>query len=164
MKKLCMLVALLTVLTGCSGTQTTFETVADDAVQAVSGRQRQILLEIPNEAAEAVFKEESGDKLYVCEGYTLAVQTMQAGDLERTVQTLSGYGQDSITVVHTDAGEFDRYDFVWTSMGEDGCQIGRAAVLDDGSYHYAVSCMASAEAYDAVKPGWERIFGSFWLG
>ena len=163
MKKLCMLVALLTVLTGCSGTQTTFETVADDVVQAVSGRQRQILLEIPNEAAEAVFKEESGDKLYVCEGYTLAVQTMQAGDLERTVQTLSGYGQDSITVVHTDAGEFDRYDFVWTSMGEDGCQIGRAAVLDDGSYHYCLTVMGSAETAARNQVFWEEMFASFRL-
>ena len=164
MKKLCVLVALMMVLTGCAGNQTTFETVADELVQVISPRQRQILLEIPNEAAEAVFNGESGDKLYVCENYTLTIQTMQAGDLERTVRALSGYGQDAITVLHTDAGEFVRYDLVWTSAGEDGSQIGRAAVLDDGNYHYAVSCMAPEDVYYLAEPGWDRIFGSFWLG
>lgn len=164
MKKLFILVALMAVLTGCAGRQTTFETIADDVVQVAAPRQREILLEIPKEAAEAVFKGESGDKLYVCEGYTLAVQTMQAGDLERTVRIISGYGQDELTVVHTCTGEFDRYDFVWSSAGEDGTQIGRAAVLDDGNYHYAVTCMASENAYDLADSGWDRIFGSFWLG
>ena len=48
--------------------------------------------------------------------------------------------------------------------GEGGDQVARTVVLDDGNYHYAVTCMASENDYDLADSGWDRIFGSFWLG
>jgi len=47
-----------------------------------------------------------------------------------------------IQVIKTAQDTYERYDFVWTAAGEDGLQTGRACILDDGNYHYALSAMA----------------------
>lgn len=163
MKKCCAVILLLLLLTGC-GAQETFETISDEYVQSASAVQMDILLNVPQEAVMQSLKNEDGEKIYLCEGYTLTVQTMEAGDLDATIQTICGYSRDSLTVMETAPGDYKRYDFVWSCAGEGGDQVGRAAILDDGSHHYAVSCMAPEENSGALRDTWDAIFNSFWLG
>ena len=57
-----------------------------------------------------------------------------------------------------------RYVAVWTSAGEAGNQVGRCAILDDGSYHYVLSVMADEQDAGRLSEGvWKEIFASFRL-
>ena len=164
MKKCCLILGMTLMLAGCANTEPTFETVSDVCAQPAAAAPRQILLEIPNEAAQTVLSGNDTDKLYLCEDYSIAVQTMAAGDLDRTVRAVSGYGREELTILKSSAESYTRYDFVWVSAGEGGNQVGKATILDDGNYHYALSCMASEEKSEEVASAWDRIFSSFWLG
>lgn len=149
-------------LTGC-GAEETFETVGDDMVQSVMGQMHQIALTLPDDAAAPVVSDENGGRLYLCDGYVLTVQTLDGGDLDRTARTICGYGAEKLDVVETAPAEVKRYDWVWTSAGEGGDHVGRAAVLDDGAYHYCVSVMADAQTAGALEGRWSALFASFGL-
>ena len=58
------------------------------------------------------------------------------------MQTLAGRSKEELQILKTAWSEYDRYDFVWTTAGEDGLQLGRACILDDGNYHYTLSTLA----------------------
>ena len=155
-----LLVALL--LSGCA-TSETFETVADELLQPVVGSQREIVLTVPGSAAAEVMESEDGGKLYFCDGYTLAVQTLEAGDLNKTLRSLCGYSREELTVLETKSGSHSRYDWVFTCAGEGGTQVGRGAILDDGSYHYCVTVMAQEALSGSLEGDWNAVFASLSL-
>ena len=41
--------------------------------------------------------------------------------------------------------------------------MGRAAILDDGSYHYVLTCMTDASNAHALQESWQTLFDSFTL-
>lgn len=88
------------------------------------------------------------------------LETLASGDLNATVQTLSGYEKDQLTVLETQQGDENRYDFVWATTGEEGQRLGRAVILDDGDYHYCLSVLRDA---GEAKIVWRDVFGSFSL-
>lgn len=160
MKKCCVVLLMVMLLTGC-GTAQTFETVSDELLQPVMEQCGQIVLSVPDSASTAVMEAEDGGKLYLCDGYTLTVQTLAGGDMDRTVRSLCGYPADALTLMQTRDGSWSRYEWVWVSAGEGGEQMGRAAVLDDGRYHYCVTVMSDASDTAALEPEWDAVFASF---
>lgn len=160
MKKLFWLLIPL-LLAGCGASQT-LETVADTPVEVVEVQQRQIQVELPDEAAAPAAQTEDG-QLYLCKDYEILIQTMPAGDLDATIQTLSGYDRDSLTVMQTRVEGADRYDFVWVTAGENGERVGRAVILDDGHYHYTMTVLKDASATRNTQVVWRRVFESFCL-
>ncbi len=148
-------------LSGCAA-QEAMETVSDELAAPALAPQCQILVELPQEAASPAVESDSG-RLYLCEGYEISIQTLESGNLDGTVRSVSGYGKDELTVMHTQQGECDRYDFVWACAGEGGDRIGRAAILDDGSYHYVLMVLGDAETAHANEPAWVRLFQTFEL-
>lgn len=156
MKKFWIIVLCGILLTSC-GAAPTFETVADDILQPAMAPVSEILLTLPEDAGTQVMQEENGDRVYLCDGYTVTVQTLNGGDMERTVRQLSGFSSERLTILETMSGDLVRRDWVWTAAGEEGDQICRAAVLDDGTYHYCVT--AVGERTD----GWNEIFASVTL-
>ena len=162
MKKCWILLIGLLFLSGCGGKQP-LETVADELLIPVLAPQRELILSLPEDAAEQVLSVEESRRLYFCDGYSLSVQIFEGGDLERTVQNLCGYGTDKLTGMATRHQGTKRYDWAWTSASEEGARVGRAAVLDDGSYHYCVSVMAQETMSGQLGEPWERIFASLSL-
>ncbi len=162
MKKLCLCVALVLLLTGC-GQPEDFETMADtyEEPQAVPAEQIWVLL--PEEAAVHTAQSD-GAQLYLCDGYTLELQTLPAGDMQATLRSVTGYGSDRLTVMERRQGELDRYECVWVAAGEGGEQVGRTAILDDGRYHYVLTLMADAESAGKLAATWQGILDSFDLG
>lgn len=157
MKKI--LIALLALLlTGCSAEET-FETISDEILQPVMAQPGQILVNLPGETAMPVMENDS-ERMYLASDYEIYLQTMEAGDLNETIRTVSGYEKDALTVMHTQWEGIDRYDFVWSSAGENGDRIGRAAILDDGDYHYVLTVLRDAETTQIV---WNDVFSSFTL-
>ena len=153
-----LLVALL--LSGCS-TAETYETLSDELLEPVASVQREILLEIPADAAGEVMESEDGGKLYFCDGYTMTVQILEGGDLSKTVETLCGYSPNQLTVMQTQDGSWKRQEWIWVSVGEGGDQLGRGAVLDDGNYHYCLTVMAEASEAAVLEAEWDGLFESF---
>lgn len=152
MRKL-WLILLPLLLLGC-GSKEVFEQV-DDRYEILLPQAQVISLDLPEEAAVAAMSG-GGNTLYFCEGYTLAVQTLPGGDLNRSLQTLTGYSKDRLTVIRTG----DRYTCAFSSMGENGSQVGQVVLVDDGAYHYGVTVMADAEVAGNLTEIWEELLGS----
>lgn len=162
MRKLFLIgLALALVLCGC-GAKETLETIADDIpVESVLGQMREISVRLPDGAVSPVLKSEA-EQLYLSEDYEILVQTCPAGNLNDTIRKLTGFDKEQLTVMETEQDGAKRYDFVWAAAGEDGERLGRAAVLDDGSYHYCLSVLRDAQGKKS-QVVWSEVFSSFGL-
>ena len=159
MRRVLVLCMLILMLTGCK-TQETFETVEDVApIQPVASAQ-QFFVALPDAAATPTFQDEDGSELYVCQGYTISKQILESGDLEKTVKTLSGKDMEDLQLLKTRQEDYDRYDFVWTSAEEEGLQLGRACVLDDGNFHYTLTTMTQEDSSEALRETLEEMYES----
>lgn len=162
MKRLWILLLCVFLLGGC-GAKETFETVDDSFVSPVSAPMKQVSLSLPKEAAISVMDNGEGGRLYLCDGYVLTVQTMDSGDLQKTLRETTGFSKENLTLMETDHYGTTRYDCVWTSAGETGDQVCRAAILDDGNCHYVVSVMAPAETAGQLRQTWQSLLDSISL-
>lgn len=161
MKKYLWMLLPVLLLCGCAD-QETMETISDEILLPVMAQPRDISVELPGEAALPVVENDAG-RIYLCDEYEIVLQTVDAGDLNATMQTLSGMERDQLTVMETMMEDIKRYEFVWTSAGEQGEQLGRGVVLDDGQYHYCLSVLRNAEKADKSQINWNRVFSSFKL-
>ncbi len=158
MKKLCIIFMLVLLLTGCAAP--TFESITDAyAVPADAPTPRKIQFAIPEDAAAQTIAGENG-RLYFCQGYEIWEETLESGDLERTLQTVTGYNSRNLTVMKVSNGEIHRYECAWTCAGEGGDQVGRCVILDDGNFHYCVSVMASSQEAGSLQKTWKAVLGS----
>lgn len=161
MKKYLWLFLSVCLLCGCTA-QDTMETVSDEMLLPVMAQPRDISVKLPGETALPVVENDAG-RIYICDEYEIVLQTLDAGDLGRTMQALSGMDREQMTVMETAAEDSKRYEFVWTSAGEQGEQLGRAVVLDDGSYHYCLSVLRNADKAETSQINWNDVFQSFCL-
>ena len=152
---ICLLVILLS---GCKAEET-LETVSDEWIVPVMAKPREISVRMPEDLVLPVLEQE-GRQLYMGPNYEIMLETMAAGDLQATIRNLSGYEQEQLTILETDQGEWNRYEFVWTAAGEQGHRLGRAVILDDGDYHYCMSVLRDAGESLVV---WQDVFQSFSL-
>ncbi|MGM9628650.1 MAG: hypothetical protein ACI3V4_11260 [Faecousia sp.] len=162
MKKCWLLAALMPLLLLGCGAEETLETVADEIIQPVMAQPRQITVDLPEGAVAPVLESDS-EQVYLCEDYELIIETMSSGDLNATVQSICGYDTEDLTIMQTQQGDVKRYDFVWASAGEKGERLGRAVILDDGSYHYCMSVLRDAEDTEKTQIVWRNVFNSFAL-
>ena len=162
MKKIATALLLALLLSGC-GAKETLETVADDIpLQPVLAQPAQISVRLPDNAVSPVLESDT-QQLYFCEDYEIAIETRSSGDLSGTITALTGFAPEQLTVMHTSPEGVDRYEFVWAAAGEDGDRLGRAVVLDDGSYHYCMSVLRDAEHPKKSQVVWSDVFSSFAL-
>ena len=159
MKKYGILLALVLFLSGC-GAQPVFETVEDEPVDALVASQQSLTLQIPKDAVQAVMESADVGKIYLCDGYSIAVQTLPAGDLDSTLRAVCGFSREKLAPVCTKGSGFDKYECVWSCAGEAQDQIGRTCILDDGSYHYCVTLMADASQAGALANQWQSLIDS----
>ena len=162
MKKYLLFTILAILLTGC-GSKQTLETVTDEYVQPVMAQMQQIAVSLPMDATVSVLEEASAGTIYLCDGYTVTVQTTEAGDLQRTLQETTGYSAEELRTIQTQCGDLTRTEGVWTAAGEQEEQLGRFAVLDDGNYHYVLTCMVDVSRVEQLQPTWQDLFDSFRL-
>ena len=142
-------------MTGCAAKET-FETVSDALVLPVMAQPREIMVELPEDAAAPVLENEE-QQIYLGEDYELMLQTTAGGDLSGTIRSLTGYEKEKLTILQTQWNDVSRYDFVWASAGERGDRLGRGTILDDGDYHYCLTLVEDAPG----RGDWEPVFASF---
>ena len=161
----CVLILVLVIVvavSGCGAVET-FETLGEIGFPDAPAEHRNLSFALPEEASAPVAMGENG-QLYVCDGYELWIQTLPGGDVARTVKAVSGFAAEDLTVLEQEAGGIRRLDFAWTSAGEQGARIGRAAVLDDGNYHYVLTAMCDALDAGQLRGAWDIAFQSLSLG
>ena len=161
MKKTVWLLVVLLMLTGCAERQT-FEYVTDEAVVQTAAEPREVYFQLAEEPAMPAM-ESDGGKIYLCGDYDVMLQTLPSGDLEKSVEEVSGFSLEDLTVIQTEKGEIKKYEFVWSSTSEEGPIIGRATLLDDGNYHYVLSTSVEAGKIEEYQEIWNGIFESFKL-
>ena len=161
MKKCWIFLILPLLLCGCAAEET-YETIADDIVQSVMAQPKEITVSLPDNAVAPVLESDS-EQVYFCEDYEIVIETLSAGDLDATIQSVSGYSKENLTVMETEQDGVKRYDFVWASAGENGDMLGRAVILDDGSYHYCMSVLRDAATPETSQITWSTVFNSFAL-
>lgn len=154
-------VILALLLCGC-GAQEVMETISDDPAAPVSVQTHQISLNLPAQAASPAVESDS-DRLYQCDTYDIRVQTLPGGDLNATVQTVSGYEKEKLTVMEREKDGFPCYEFVWVSAGETGELVGRAMILSDNGWHYCLSVLAQAGDVPENQVYYQELFNSFTL-
>ena len=159
MKKIIALLVFALLLCGC-GAEDTLETISDELIQPVMAQPRSVLVELPGEAALPAMESDAG-RIYLCKDYEICLQTLEAGDLQATIRSLSGMNKDQLTILQTEEEDLTRYEFVWAAAGETGDRIGRAAILDDGNYHYCLTLLRDEAATADSQISWDQIFSSF---
>lgn len=153
-----MVTLLFILLSGCAA-QETFETISDVISSEGSAQMLRMSLSLPQDAAAPTVESDDA-RLYQCGTYSICIETLSGGDIEKTIEQITGYASDELTVMQTQRDGFDCYEFVWVSAGENGDQVGRALVLDDGNYHYAVSTLTDADHAQEHKNAWDAMFQS----
>ena len=133
--------------------------VTDEMVMPASAQPRKILLTLPEETLLPAMETDHGT-LYLCDGYDVATQTMESGDLDATVRTISGFGMEELTIMQTKADDYTCYEFVWTAATDLGQQVGRAMILEDADYHYAICAVAPEKDAEEYQQIWNGIFDS----
>lgn len=161
MRRIFAIALLGFILVGCGDTAV-LETLGQIQHQPDAAPTMAVLqLDLPESAALQTLGAGT-DRLYECDGFTLSVETLTGGDLTRTVRTLSGFDPEKLTILET-ATDIRRFDWVWSAVGDNGDLLCRAAVLDDGNYHYCVCVFAPAGSTGALSQQWNELFASLRL-
>ena len=161
MKKWIVWITVFLMLTGC-GAEPAMETVADVMAMPAVPEPRAIAVALPGETSMPAMESDAG-RSYMASDYEICIQTVTGGDLDATVQTMSGFSADELTLVTTQSGDLKRHDFVWAAAGEGGDLLGRGVILDDGIYHYTMAVLRNAHPADGSAVVWDGVFSSFRL-
>lgn len=161
MKRVWIIILLLVLLTGCSA-PAALETVTDVYIEPTLGQMQQVVVELPQDMAVPVMTNSETGSLYIYDDYVVSVSVCAGGDMVKTLTEATGYSPEMLQVVQTQQEHMDRYECVWTSVGEGTNHVGRACVLDDGQYHYVLTVMAPEQKARELQEGtWQTVFRSF---
>lgn len=163
MRKLWIWLLLPVLLAGC-GQPEDFETMSDTYWAPEPNPAQPVSLVLPPEAAVMTMETEDGSCLYICDGYTLAVQTFRGGDIQETLRSVTGFSGGTLPMMSWQQGELTRHECVWTAAGEGGDQVCRTMILDAGDWHYTLTVMADAADAGGLRETWQEILDSFRLG
>lgn len=162
MKWVCMILAAL-LLTGCSEPES-FETMSDHYVEETRPQAQETSFWLPQGAALMTSTTETGAQLYECEGFTAWTQVFASGDLDATLQAVTGQDPERIQRICRKSSQGQRSECAWACAGETGDQVARTLVVDDGYYHYTLTVMAPAQNAADLALTWQDMFQSFRLG
>ncbi len=141
MKKCWIWLMTAVLLAGCAA-QPDYETVSD-GVRTDLPEARKVSITMPEDAASPVSSQSDG-ALYLCDGYSVTVQTLPGGDFDRTIRTVTGFSKDNLQIFEQTRGDCKRFDCAWSCVGETGDTVCRGVILDDGYYHYVLTVQMDA--------------------
>ncbi len=157
MKKTWLILVMCLFLLGCAPAELETMTDTDDA--AVMAEPVEISVALPEEAS-VLTMENAESKYYFCQGYDVAVEVMDSGNLDATIKTITGFGKDQLDLMETKRNGIACYETVWTTAGEAGDCVGRLLILDDNCYHYCVSAFSPAQSVASHADAWNALFAS----
>ncbi len=158
MKRFALVMVLALLLTGCAPAD--YETMADVYVEPEPRMAANLLAVLPPDATVLTVQDGQSGSMWLCDGYTVSVQTLASGNLDATLRQVTGYGREQLAVMERTQDSVKRYECSWVCAGEGGDQVGRTVILDDGSYHYVLSLLSDAQRVGELKETWGQILDS----
>ena len=162
MRVLTVVLLVLFLFSGCASNER-LETVSDVYDIPVSSPVQEIMLVLPEGAAEAVLSTGDGCSFYVCDGYSVAASTFAGGNLSDTIRKVTGFEKEALTIVTTQENGYSQHSCAWTTMGEVTEQICKAVILDDGNSYYAVTVMCDYEVAGELNQKINNVLNSVTL-
>lgn len=104
-----------------------------------------ITMAVPAEAQEAPAFSQEYSTVYTGEHLTITTQILESENLDALLRDLTGRGEQDLTCITTWQGTMPRHDLTWTCAGEQGMQVCRSTVLDDGLHYYVVTAMVEED-------------------
>ena len=149
MKTMMFLLVLMMCLSGCVHNELpVMETVDDVIVEPVAADPKPMAVWLPDGAAKQTMA--GTGECYTWGESELRVRTMTGGDIRSTLKTLTGLDPEKLTVMEYERDGLQLYQTVWSCTSEEGVQLGRCMVADDGQYHYCIS-LVSPEGADVAE-------------
>lgn len=163
MKKCWFVILMALLLCGCHKTGK-METVMDTIIPQELPEMQKMSFYVPDDAVSEVFAQENERQIYFCDDFILTAEIKEAGDLQKSLKEITGYDYTQLSVFETKQQDLKRYDCVWSTLGENCEEVGRCAVLDDGTYHYILAVFAPSENTGELTDSvWNAMFSSFCL-
>lgn len=162
MRRFLLVFLLAALLAGC-GSTADYEGVSDVYAEQPLPSAAQLLVSLPPDASVLTVEDEQTGGIWLCDGYSVAVQTLNAGDLDATLREVTGYGRAQLSLMELESDGLKRYECAWVCAGEGGDQVARTVILDDGSYHYCLTLLTNAELAGQLAEVWQQITGSVTL-
>lgn len=161
MKKLCILLLAIFLLTGCAE-EIVYETISDGIETPTLPTPLEIMVTLPEGATSPVFSNTDAGKLYECEDCSVTIQTVEAGDFSGRIRDITGYSQENLQILESTQAGMPCYQTVWTSAGEGQTQVGRVCILTDGNYYYVLTAMVPENKAGSLSDGaLKEMFASF---
>ena len=161
--KIIALLGILFLLTGCSVSTATWETV-EDQLPELSTAAEQTRYDIAVGLPETALTDEVEDcRRYETQALQVEVSTFFASDFQDAVHRLSGFSADKLTVLQTSRFGLPEYQFAWYCQTEEGGRLCRADMVMDGVTCYAVVCSAPESGGEAAREAARQVFSSFGL-
>ena len=156
--------ALAAVCCGCAADTVTWETV-DDEIVAASGPAEEpyvitfgvpegVSLDPISQGNRSLYVQKDGD-------YEILSDVVTAPNADRAIEQVSGFSAEDLDVLETTRFGLPAYRFAWVSASDEGTYVSQAAVVEDGSYYYALVFSAREEVGDAYADCAEAVFASF---
>lgn len=162
MKKRMIWLALLVAVALCGCSKETYEVLGNVDIELKDITPAQIQLNVPEGDTLTVIKGDDG-MLYLGEDYEISLQTLSSGNLDQTLQTVTGYSKENITVMEIAEDDVDRYVCAWSAVSEEGELVGRCTVLDDGRFHYCLTVLIKADKAGEVRDAVDAMFAAYSL-
>lgn len=156
-----MMLLLGVTLCGCNGAES-FEVIADSFIDSSKAEPAKMVLSLPDEVTLSVMSG-SDWQYYEGEHYQIVLQTYPSGNLDQTLQQVTGYSKEHLNVMELSATNIDKYFCAWSSVSEEGEVVGRCTVLDDGVYHYCLSILVDADMSGEVRDTVNAVFATYSL-
>lgn len=148
-------------LCGCAGTES-FEVIGDNIDELPIAAPAKVQLTLPKDSTLSVMSG-SDWQCYEEEHYQIIVQTYPSGDLSQTLQRVTGYQKENLSVMEISGGNIDKFLCAWSAVSEEGELVGRCAVLDDGVYHYCLSILVDADVSGEIRETLDAVFATYSL-
>jgi len=160
MKKWMVSVILVSTImfSGCSAEN--FEPMLDVYGPGVQPQPAKIQVKLPENAALSVMMGDTGT-LYYGENYEVCVETYPSGNINSTLNKITGRSADELTVLEVPVEQGNSYRCGWSVTDDEGERIGQCIVIDDGNYHYCLTVLVDAECAGQLRPMIDMVLNSY---
>ena len=165
MRKMGLALALALLLTGCGAkTAEPAEYVKDGVSEALSDPY-EIVFGVPQDAVQTTFGEADSIEVYEASNgdYMITTEVMEATTVEEAIESISGFPAEQLTVLKLQRFPMPEYHFAWSSSGEEGETVSRAALIAAEDYYYVMTMTERAGLGDAYKETSDYVFSTFGL-
>ena len=165
MRKMGLALALLLLLTGCQAkTEATAEYVEDGLETSLTAPYL-IVFGVPEDTVQTTLADETDTEVYEAANgdYTIVTEVLAATSVEEAIRQISGIPAERLNILKLQRFPMPEYHFAWSSSGEDGETVSRAALIAAEDYYYVMTMTQKTGLGDVYRDTADYVFSTFGL-